>query len=256
MLETYIRNRQKKKNLLLMTHIVMGYPSFDACHDIIDQMVAAGVDLMELQIPFSEPMADGPVILRANQTALERGATVVKCMAFAKEMAARYPIPFLFMTYANIPYKFGMAAFAKATADIHLTGAIVPDMPMEEGTEYIQAMQENLLSPIQMFSPSTSDVRMAQIASIASGFIYCLARKGVTGADTDFSDDLTQYLDRCRKAASVPLAVGFGIHDKADMDFLRGKADIAVIGSQTIRVAEDHGVNSVREFIQGLLPAA
>jgi tryptophan synthase alpha chain len=256
MLETYIRNRQKKKNLLLMTHIVMGYPSFDACHDIIDQMVGAGVDLMELQIPFSEPMADGPVILKANQSALERGATVAKCLAFAKDVAARYPIPFLFMTYANIPYRFGMAAFAKATADIHLTGAIVPDMPMEEGAEYIRAMQENHLSPIQIYSPGTSDVRMAQIADVSSGFIYCLARKGVTGADTDLSDDLTQYLARCRKATSVPLAVGFGIKDKADMDFLRGKADIAVIGSQTIRVAEEHGVNAVREFIQGLLPPA
>lgn len=256
MLESYIREKQKNKQLLLMTHIVMGYPSFDACHDIIHQMVAAGVDLMELQIPFSEPMADGPVILKANQGALERGATVAKCLAFAKDMAARYPIPFLFMTYTNIPFKFGMAAFARTTADIGLTGAIVPDLPMEEGAEYLQAMQENQLSPIQMFSPNTSDARMAKISSIASGFIYCLARKGVTGAQTELSIDLAQYLARCRKAASVPLAVGFGIKDKADMEFLKGKADIAVIGSETIRVAERRGVAAVREFIQGLLPPA
>ena len=256
MLEPYIREKRKKKELLLMTHIVMGYPSFEDCHAMVRQMAAAGVDLMELQIPFSEPMADGPVILKANQTALENGATVAKCIAFAKDMAARYPIPFLFMTYANIPYKFGMAAFAKTAAHIGLTGTIVPDLPMEEGAEYIQAMKEHHLSPIQMFSPSTSDARMAQIASKASGFIYCLARKGVTGANTQFSDDLTTYLARCRKAASVPIAVGFGIKDKADMVYLRGKTDIAVIGSETIRVAENHGVNAVREFIQGLLPAA
>jgi tryptophan synthase alpha chain len=254
MLESYIRNRQKKKNLLLMTHIVMGYPSFEACHDMIDQMVAAGVDLMELQIPFSEPMADGPVILRANQKALENGATVAECMAFAKDMAARYPIPFLFMTYANIPYRFGMAAFAKTTADMGLHGAIVPDLPIEESADYLQAMNQSGISPIQMFSPLTPDDRMAKIAAVSSGFIYCLARKGVTGSDTQFSDDLTAYLARCRNAASVPIAVGFGIKDKADMMYLQGKADIAVIGSQTIRVAEDHGVNVVREFIQGLLP--
>ncbi len=256
MLESYIRENRKKKELLLMTHIVMGYPSFEDCHAMVRQMVAAGVDLMELQIPFSEPMADGPVILKANQTALENGATVARCLAFAKDMAARYPIPFLFMTYANIPFRYGMAAFAKATADIGLTGTIVPDLPMEEGAEYIQVMEDNHLSSIQMFSPSTSDARMAQIASVASGFIYCLARKGVTGANTQFSDDLTTYLARCRRAASVPIAVGFGIKDKADMMYLREKADIAVIGSETIRVVEDQGVNAVREFIQGLLPTA
>jgi tryptophan synthase alpha chain len=239
-----------------MTHIVMGYPSFDDCHAMVKHMVAAGVDLMELQIPFSEPMADGPVILKANQKALERGATVAKCLDFAKDMAARYPIPFLFMTYANIPYRFGMAAFAKKTADIGLTGAIVPDLPMEEGEEYLQAMQKNQLSPIQMFSPTTRDDRMAQIASIASGFIYCLARKGVTGAQTDLSTDLAQYLARCRRATSIPLAVGFGIKDRADMDFLTGRADIAVIGSETIRVMEKCGVDAVRDFIRGLSRSA
>lgn len=254
MLESYIRNRQKKKGLLLMTHIVMGYPSFEACHDMIDQMIAAGVDLMELQIPFSEPMADGPVILRANQKALEQGATVAKCLAFAKDMAASYPIPFLFMTYANIPFRFGMERFAKATADMGLHGAIVPDLPIEESGDYLHAMNQSGISPIQMFSPLTDDDRMAKIAAVSSGFIYCLARKGVTGADTQFSDDLTAYLARCRRAASMPIAVGFGIREKADMIYLQGRADIAVIGSQTIRVAEDHGVNAVREFIQGLLP--
>jgi tryptophan synthase alpha chain len=168
-------------------------------------------------------------------------------------MAARYPIPFLFMTYANIPYKFGMEAFAKATAGIGLTGAIVPDLPIEESGDYIQAMNQSGVSPIQMFSPLTGDERMAKIAAVSSGFIYCLARKGVTGADTQFSNDLASYLARCRNAASVPIAVGFGIKDKADMMYLRGKADIAVIGSETIRVAENRGVNAVRGFIQDLL---
>ncbi|HKJ99824.1 MAG TPA: tryptophan synthase subunit alpha [Desulfotignum sp.] len=256
MLESYIRENLKKKQLLLMTHIVMGYPSFDDCHAMVRQMVAAGVDLMELQIPFSEPMADGPVILKANQCALERGATVAKCLAFAKDMAARYPIPFLFMTYANIPFTFGLTAFARTTAGIGLTGTIVPDLPIEESADYIQAMNQSGVSPIQMFSPVTGDERMAKIAALSSGFIYCLARKGVTGSSTQFSDDLTGYLTRCRRAASVPIAVGFGIKDKADMMYLRGKADIAVIGSETIRVAEHHGVNAVREFIQGLLPTA
>ncbi len=107
-------------------------------------------------------MADGPVILRANQKALDNGATVAECMAFAKDMAARYPIPFLFMTYANIPYRFGMAAFAKTTADMGLHGAIVPDLPIEESADYLQAMNQSGISPIQMFSPLTPDDRMTK----------------------------------------------------------------------------------------------
>jgi tryptophan synthase alpha chain len=158
------------------------------------------------------------------------------------------------MTYANIPFRFGMEAFAKATADMGLHGAIVPDLPIEESADYLLAMNQSGIAPIQMFSPLTPDDRMAKIAAISSGFIYCLARKGVTGADTQFSDDLTAYLARCRNASSMPIAVGFGIKDKLDMMYLQGKADIAVIGSQTLRVMEDHGVNAVREFIQGLLP--
>ncbi len=252
MLESHIRNRLKEKDILLMTHIVIGYPSYEESFEIIEAMVNAGVDLMELQIPFSEPIADGPVILHANQQSLAAGATVEKCMDFAEKVTQTFDIPFLFMTYYNILFKFGVERFAEEMSKRNLRGAIVPDLPPEEGGEYLSAMKTHDLAPIYIFSPSTPEERMKYIASFGRGFIYCVARKGVTGQETSFSDQLDEYLARCRDSTGLPLALGFGVKDKADVDFLTGKVDIAVIGTQTIRLVEEHGVGAVGDFIQGL----
>ena len=252
MIESYIKNQLKEKKILLMTHIVLGYPSFDDSMRIIETMVQAGVDLMELQIPFSEPIADGPVILNANQQSLADGTRVSQCMAFAGKVTRTFDIPFLFMTYYNILFKFGVEKFVSHMAQNGLKGAIVPDLPPEEGEEYKTAMEKNHLVPIYLFSPTTTGSRMKYIASHAQGFIYCVARKGVTGEDTTFSNELATYLSLCRESTPLPLAVGFGIKDKSDMAFLTGKADIAVIGSETIRLIDDAGVEAVGEFIKGL----
>jgi tryptophan synthase alpha chain len=216
-------------------------------------MVDAGVDLMELQIPFSEPIADGPVILNANQRSLQAGARVERCLRFAEEVAGRFDIPFLVMSYYNILFKFGVGDFAKRLSSAGVRGAIVPDLPPEEAGEYLKAMADAGLAPIFIYSPNTTDARMAAIAEHARGFVYCVARKGVTGAETDFAA-LDAYLARCRAATALPLAVGFGVKERSDVDALRGKADIAVIGSETIRVMQDRGVAAVRDFIAGLRP--
>lgn len=253
MLESYIKERRKTRDILLMTHMVMGYPSFEVCFDIVKQMVEAGVDLMELQIPFSEPMADGPVILKANQKALQNGTTVQKCLEFAEIVSKAFPIPFLFMTYANIPFQYGMEKFAAKMAALNMRGAIIPDLPPEEGEGYLKAMKQNNLDPIFIFSPETGDERLSYLSALASGFVYCTARKGVTGKKTSFSEDLSAYLSRCRKATSLPLAVGFGVREKADVEFLKGKADIAVIGSETIRVVKQDGASAAGKFIRSIL---
>ena len=252
MLESYLRTRLKKRDILLMTHIVLGYPSFKDCFGIVETMVEAGVDLMELQIPFSEPIADGPVILRTNQKALESGVTVEGCLHFAEKVARAFDIPFLIMTYYNIPFRYGVHNFISAMAKRGIQGAIIPDLPPEEGQEYLKSMEANHLNPVLIFSPTTSDERMKYLGSSARGLIYCVARKGVTGAVTDFSEDLTAYLVRCRTATHLPLAVGFGIKEKADIEFLKGKADIAVIGTQAIRIMEKDGVVSLGDFIRSL----
>ncbi|MBI9084979.1 MAG: tryptophan synthase subunit alpha [Desulfobacterales bacterium] len=252
MLESYLRDRLKEKQILLMTHIVLGYPNLSASMEIVEAMVAAGVDLMELQIPFSEPIADGPVILKANQQSLAAGTTVAQCMAFASAASKKFDIPFLFMTYTNIAFKYGFERFAGAMANAGLCGAIVPDLPPEEGQDYIEAMEAHQLAPIFVMAPTTTDRRMNYLAGCARGFVYCMARKGVTGKETAFSSDLEGYLARCRQATDLPLALGFGVKSREDIAFLTGKADIAVIGSETIRIVDRQGVGAVGPFIESL----
>ena len=252
MLETYLKKKLKEKEILLMTHIVLGYPSFEDAFRIVETMVNTGVDLMELQIPFSEPIADGPIILHANQKALAGGATVQKCMDFAQKVIKSFDIPFLFMSYYNILFKYGVDRFVGAMHSNGIVGAIVPDLPPEEGGDYIDAMEKYHLSPIFIFSPTTPEERMVYLNSFGKGFIYCVARKGVTGVATDFSTQLTEYLLRCRKATELPLALGFGVKEREDVEFLIGKADIAVIGSETIRLVDTDGVDAVGKFINSL----
>ena len=252
MLETHLRSQRERREILLMTHLVLGYPSFDACLRMIEAMAEAGVELIELQIPFSEPIADGPVILHANQRALERGASVERCLDFAAAAASRFELPFVLMSYYNILFRRGVARFAEEMAERGLKGAIVPDLPPEEAAEYLTAMQQRQLDPIFIFSPNTSQARLRLLAEHARGFVYCVARKGVTGSATEFTGDLGAYIARCREATPLPLAVGFGVRQKSDVDFLRGKADIAVVGSQTLRIVDERGVAHVGEFLRQL----
>lgn len=252
MLENHIKKVRRQKELLLMTHIVIGYPSIETSYDIVKAMVAGGVDLMELQIPFSEPIADGPVILKANQQALAQGITVRQCLDFAGQVADEFDIPFLTMTYYNILFQYGVERFAKDLKKKNLCGAIVPDLPPEEGRGYLDAMHANGLAPIFIFAPTSSDERMRLIAEQAGGFIYCVARKGVTGQQTQFTRELEHYLNRCRLATNLPIALGFGVKDRSDIQFLTGKTDIAVIGTQTIRIVDEQGAEAVRPFIESL----
>lgn len=253
MLEQSIRQALEKKDLLLMTHIVLGYPNFDDSLRVVEDMVKAGVDLMELQIPFSEPMADGPVILKANAEALNAGATVDQSFEVAERLTKEFDIPFLFMTYYNILFCQGVGNFVERSKSIGIQGCIVPDLPPAEGQEYLDAMQAANLAPVHIFTPNTPEPRMRFLNENSAGFIYSVARKGVTGKDTAFSDDLADYLASCRANTSLPLAVGFGVKSREDVDFLRGKADIAVVGSETIRIMETQGIGAVKPFIETLV---
>jgi tryptophan synthase alpha chain len=247
-----LREARSKKEILLMTHLVLGYPSLTVNREVIEQMVANGVDIIELQIPFSEPMADGPMIIKANQEAIAGGTKVADCLAFAAEMAAQYDIPFLFMTYYNILFKYGLKDFLLKTKEIGIRGCIIPDLPPEEGEEYLRLSRELELAPIQIFAPTSTEERMRILAGHGEGFIYCVARRGVTGSKTDFDASFDAYLARCRRATNLPLAVGFGISTREDVKILTGKADLAVIGTATIRLVEEKGAAAVGSFIAGL----
>jgi len=251
-LSDYIREKKEEKGILLMTHLVLGYPSFAVNREVIRQMVANGVELIEMQIPFSEPVADGPMIVKANQDSLAGGTKVAECLEFAAEMTATHKIPFLFMTYYNILFKYGVERFFQKAVAIGIQGFIVPDLPPEEGQEFLELADRYDIAPILIYAPTSTEERMRQLAKHARGFIYCVARRGVTGKQTDFTSDFEAYLARCRTSTSLPLAVGFGISTREDVKYLTGQADIAVIGTATIRLVEEQGPEAVGAFITGL----
>ncbi len=254
-LQTYLNQRKATKDILLMTHIVLGYPSFQTNRQVIEQMVDAGVDCIEMQLPFSEPMADGPVILKANQDSINAGTTIEQCLAFGAEMAATHRIAFLYMTYYNIVYKYGELRFLDRIKADGITGLIIPDLPPEEGAAFCAAARERGIAPILIFAPTTTDARMHELSRHAAGFIYCTARRGVTGSHSTLDAAFNDYLARCRAATELPLAVGFGIRSRADVQALVGRADMAVIGSQTIKLVDEQGAAAVGPFLSSLLEA-
>lgn len=235
-----------------MTHLVLGYPSLEVNRQVVEQMVEGGVDLIELQIPFSEPVADGPVISKACQEAIASGVTVRECLDFAAEITRAFPIPFLFMTYYNILFRYGEEKFIAKARDLGIKGFIVPDLPPEEGRAYLKAARKHGIATVQVFAPTSTDERMSELAAAADGFIYCVARRGVTGKQTSFGEGFDDYLKRCRAATDLPLAVGFGIRGREDVERLAGKADIAVIGTRTIQLVEEGGPSAVGPFISSL----
>jgi tryptophan synthase alpha chain len=251
-LEQQLKERLQYKKILLMTHIVLGYPSFEVNRQVIRQMVEGGVDCIEMQLPFSEPMADGPVILKANQDSIAGGTRIADCLAFGAEMAAAHDIPFLFMTYYNIIFKYGEKSFFAKAKNAGIKGFIVPDLPPEQGESFFRLGDKYKIAPILIFAPTSTDARMRKLDQVGRGFIYCVARRGVTGKKSEFGVDFADYLRRCRAATNKPLAVGFGIQDRDDIQALIGKADMAVIGSQTIRLVDTQGAEAVGPFIAGL----
>ncbi|MBF0381926.1 MAG: tryptophan synthase subunit alpha [Magnetococcales bacterium] len=252
-MEKLIRNTDKK--ILLMSHLVLGYPSLQANQEVIGEMVAGGVDLMELQIPFSEPIADGPMIARANQSALDNGFKVREGLAFIADTIKTHKIPFLIMTYYNILLAYGVEDFIKEAARIGVKGLIIPDLPPQEAAQAIGWCKEygnGELDWIQLMTPTSSDARLQEIAGSASGFVYCVARKGVTGNKTDFGNELAEFIKRCRAATSLPLAVGFGVKSREDVAQLTDLAEIAVVGTAAIKIHEEQGAKAVGNFFAGL----
>ncbi len=251
-LEDYLKDRRKHQNILLMTHIVLGYPSFDANREVVRQMVENGVDCIEMQIPFSEPMADGPVIMKANLDSLAGGTRVAECLDFGAEMARTHDIAFLYMTYYNIVFKYGEEQLIERCAADNIQGLIIPDLPPDHSELFFSQAHAKGIAPILIYSPTSSDQRMKEVDEAGSGFIYCVARRGVTGNKSELNVDFDTYLQRCRRATEKMLAVGFGIQNHDDIAALTGKADIAVIGSETIRLVDAEGPAAVGGFIAGL----
>ncbi len=229
----------------LMTHIVIGYPSLDANIRTIKTMRDAGVDYIEMQIPFSDPIADGKTILNANQAALRNNISVADCFKFAGKMAQRYgDINFLFMTYYNIIFNAGTEKFIKRSKNTGLYGLIVPDVPPEEDMEgYFSACRNTGIHPVAVFSPTTTDIRLRTIKNLASGFAYCTSRVGITGAGNKPHEKLRKFIINAKKIIDLPIAVGFGIDSASKAKTISEFADIIIIGSRVINIIDESGKN-------------
>jgi tryptophan synthase alpha chain len=252
-LEKYIQKRLEEKPLLLMTHAVVGYPSLEENWDMLVAMQQAGIDLVELQLPFSEPIADGPAFIKANQSALKQGIRLKEYFEFFKKAADEFDFPVLFMGYYNSVFCMGHEAFCNRLKSSGGSAYIVADLPVEESTELDQTGMIKGLDHVQIMTPVNSDTRMKQIADSARGFLYCVARKGVTGRETEFDKNLSNYMQRCRVVTQLPLALGFGIKTAEQIRALKGLADIAIIGTACLEVWEQQGKNNYQNFLNELV---
>jgi tryptophan synthase alpha subunit len=239
----------------LMTHIVAGYPSLKESEEIASVMLESGVSFLEIQIPFSDPVADGPVIMRANQVALENGVTPNDCFALMERLQKQTKTPILFMTYFNILFRYGLEDFCKRAQEVGCYGLIVPDVPIDEEPydHYLETCKKYGLHPIQVISPITTDERLKKIGEVASGFVYCVSRVGTTGSMDGLPPELRNYIGRVRRFVKTQIALGFGISTKKDVENALKDADIAVIGSAIIRkYDEKRSIEDIRTFLTGL----
>ena len=255
-MEDYIRQRLQRKRLLLMTHAIVGYPSFEANMAMLEAMQRADVDLVELQLPFSEPIADGPVFVRANQYALEAGVAWANYFAFMQRVTAAFDFKVLMMGYYNSILQMGHERFCACLAEHGGGGFIVADLPPEEADDLHQYAAAYQQAPIVMMTPVNSEPRLQQIAAKASGFVYCVARRGVTGRQTQVDEGLEAFIARCRSATSLPLALGFGLRTHQDLQRVKGLVDIGIIGTALLTAWEQGGAERYSALLQELTSAA
>lgn len=221
-------------------------------------MAESGADFIELQIPFSDPLADGPTIMRACEISLQNGTKVKDAFVIMKKLTSEIAVPLLFMAYYNSVFKYGVEKFCRDAKKAGAFGLIVPDMAIDEENEehFFSYCRKYNLHNIQVISPVSTDNRLKKNAKVASGFVYCTARQGVTGARDQLDPYLVSYLEKVKKYFSVPIAVGFGITKKEQIDVLSGVADIAVVGSAIVDIIssskKDELVQNVGDFVRGL----
>ena len=257
LIDKQVEKIKKEKRMGLMTHVVVGYPSIDATEKLVKLMEKSGVDFIELQIPFSDPLADGPTIMKASEKALENGTKVKDAFDLARKLSKHIKIPLLFMAYFNTLFKYGVEKFCKDAKECGVAGLIVPDMPLEEESEehFIKYANKYGLYHIRVISPASTDERLKKNSKVASGFVYATARQGITGARNSLDPNLISFLKRVRENFKVPVAVGFGISKKEHIDALKGYADIAILGSILIDVINNGGQTAMKDveyFLRGI----
>ncbi|MFA6436582.1 MAG: tryptophan synthase subunit alpha [Candidatus Gracilibacteria bacterium] len=246
------------KKLSLMTHLVAGYPSMPECERLAETMLESGVSFLEIQIPFSDPVADGPTIEAANHQALEQGVIPDDAFALMKRLKQKTSTPLLFMSYYNVLFRYGLEAFCKKAKSVGCYGLIIPDMPIDEEPydHYLELCRKYQLHPIQVISPLTPVRRLKKIGKVASGFVYAVASFSTTGEQQKAYPQLESYLKQVRRYVSVPIAVGFGFSQKEQVQKAARCADIVVMGSKIINLYNQaprgKGVEEVKAFLDDM----
>ena len=235
-----------------MTHVIVGYPSLEANWRMLEIMADADVDLVELQMPFSEPVADGPTFVRANQGALRQGLIVEQYLELMKRSTSTFSFPHLWMGYYNTVYRMGHECFCRALVDNGAVGHILPDLPLEEYGDLFKLSRRDGLSSVMLMTPTNTEDRLQAIGEHASGFVYAVARKGVTGKKTELEHDLFGFLERCRRATELPLALGFGLRNGQDLRQLHDVAEIGIVGSALLEAWEQGGERAYVELLGDL----
>jgi tryptophan synthase alpha chain len=255
----------EKNEHALICYVLPGFPNMNTTHKIASAVVEAGADIIELGIPFSDPVADGHVIQEASYQSLKNGITPEKCLKTAKEIRAKFPdLPIVVITYYNILYKRGLKEFLKLSVDYGIDGFIIPDMSLEECDEYVREASNLGLARIFLASPNTNESRLKSIASKSSGFVYIISVYGTTGMRESFD---TYTLDNIKNVkrilgSTIPLAVGFGINTIAQVKLMIDSgADAIIVASALInkiknsKVDEGEMVEEIKSFVSDMKKA-
>ena len=251
-IDTFFDKNRPIKRKALIAYLTVGYPTSEQTLEIAQALVDGGCDMIELGIPFSDPLADGATIQRASQRALESGITPRKCLEVAAELRKRVNIPLLFMGYYNPMLHYGLDKFCAASRKAGIDGFIVPDLPPDEGGEAEAVMQKHGLDLVYLVAPtSDTDKRLRFVAGRANGFIYVVSLRGVTGARTTMSTDIEAFVSRVRRVTDKPLCVGFGISTPEQAQRVAQLADGVIIGSRILDIIEKskHPAADVKAFI-------
>ncbi len=222
----------------IVTYITAGDPTLAATRDYVLALAEAGADVIELGVPFSDPLADGPTIQRASERALKSGTTLAGVLSLVRQIRESSQVPLVLFSYFNPILQMGLEKFAAAAAEAGADGVLVTDLTPEESGEYREIMKAHDLDTIFLAAPTSTDERLVRIAACSSGFLYLISRTGVTGAKDALPDDLPALLRRVRSFTQLPVAVGFGISLPGHVSVLGGLADAAVVGSALVSEIE------------------
>ncbi len=247
-----ISNLKNKKSFI--TFITAGDPSLDMTEKLIYTMEKAGSDLIEIGIPFSDPVAEGPVIQRANERALSRKCTTDDIFDLVKKVRKNTDIPLVFLTYFNPVFTYGIEKFLSKCKEIGIDGLIIPDLPYEEKNEVTVFSEEYGIDIISMIAP-TSDERIKMISKEAQGFLYVVSSLGVTGVRKEFNKNLSRMIEIAKQNTDIPCAIGFGVSNQEQAKQMSQIADGVIIGSAIVKIIEEYGDNSIEpvyEFVKSI----